>query len=761
MKFCLKLSLAMLCPLLLKANLCTQNAHSLEDLIELADHIIEGEIVEQHSFWDTNGIDILTAHQIEVKQSAGSLKQSAVTIVTKGGCVNDDCVVFSNESTIQLGDYGIFFALQAEQKVASKTDINYLSLVGNQNNFINLNNPQDDFSIQHKSYSAKTIFQKVEHQTGKPFIFSEKATDTPSYKKAASINSISPLSLPADGTHILSIRGNDFGNLTGNAKIYMLNSNQSRGSSYVAIPQSFITRWNDQLIQIKVPGFNIRTNFPGVASGPVKIITSQGAEVTSTQKVRVTYNQKKLDNKPIDLISHSNNGEVSFYISNALRLDGALPAIKRAFELWYCQTGIKFTIAGYVNTSCYVNDNKNVISYDNECSISQLGFTRLAVSICSSKNDAYLRDLDIIINRDKKWSFDLEKDDVGTSDFASTILHEMGHAHLLGHVLNKEDILYPIILTGESKKELNDDNLNGGEAILLESKKQNSCTNYSPVSVFKDGSCCLPTQNDKVNYVSNSLAIISFTKEETESQVSVRYRKLGYTNWNYVTTNKNFSLINNLEACTTYQVQVSDACGNEVNNKYTNAIITFQTKGCDTCDTPEISATPTINKNSITINWGFVPNRDTYEIQYRVGYGNSWTLYKSPYNRFTKQNLDQCSVFQYRLRTYCGDEVSEYSRIHTIKTYCDDGGKLQSQQTNDVEFVLAPNPVKNQLFIIPQQIDLANASYSIKDISGRTIQAETILPDYYLINSSILTTGIYFIEISKNEMRYTQRFIKQ
>jgi len=759
MKFCLKLILAMLCPILLNANLCTQTSYTLKELIELSDYVIEGKIVKQHSFWD--GADIFTAHQIQVDQSTGLRAQASVSLLTKGGCVEEDCMIFSDQNKFQLGDYGIFFASKSDENIIAKNGNNYLSLINGQSNFINLHNQSEALSIHYKSFSAQKLFENIQAQTGETFAYKQKTTIQFANKKAAAITSISPLSLPADGTKVLSISGSGFGSLIGNANIFMLNPNHSTGTSYIAIPKKFITRWNNQLIQIKVPGFDIRNGFPGVASGSVKIITSQGVEVTSIQKVTVTYNQKKLDNLPIDLISHNNKGEIPFYVSNALKNDGALPAIERAFELWYCQTGIKFFIAGYVNATCYINDNKNVISYDDGCSIGQLGFTRLSISTCSSKNDAYLRDLDIIINRDKKWSFNLKDDDYGTSDFASTILHEMGHAHLLGHVLNKDDILYPIILRSETKKELTEANQNGGEAIMLESKKQNSCTNYKPVSVFKEGSCCSPVQNDKVGYVSESLAIISFTKEETGNQVSVRYRKLGQLQWNYVTTNKHYVLLNNLDACTNYRVQVSDACGDDNNNTYTRAELSFQTKGCESCGSPEIVAAPVINKNSITVKWNTVPYRDTYEIQYRVGYGNPWTLQKSVYNQFTKQTVDQCSVFQYRLRTYCDDEISEYTRIHTIKSYCDDGGKFQSQPETEFEFLLAPNPVKNQLLIIPQQIDLSNAVYSIKDISGRTIQAETILPNNYLINSSKLNTGIYFIELVKNETRYTKRFVKE
>jgi len=168
-KFFLKLCFAMLCPILLKANLCSPASHALEELIEQAEFVIEGEIIGQHSFWDANDANILTAHQIKVKQSTGSITQPIASLLTKGGCVEDDCIMFSNQNTFQLGDYGIFFALQSNENINSKTDELHLSLISSQFNFINLNSQLDVFNIQYKTYSEQAIFEKVENQTGRTF----------------------------------------------------------------------------------------------------------------------------------------------------------------------------------------------------------------------------------------------------------------------------------------------------------------------------------------------------------------------------------------------------------------------------------------------------------------------------------------------------------------------------------------------------------------------------------------------------------------
>lgn len=761
-KFFTKLLLSLCLPLSLLAGNCSFPVYSLDELIEQTSYIFEGKITAQQSFWDADSLHILTAYTIQVEQSVnlnGYPKISKkVRLLTRGGQVNNDYMVFSGATHFQIGDVGLFFTNPSKHNLSQKTAASYFSLTNSQSNFLNHQNQH--FTIGKQHFSLQQVYQKIETATKKRFAFTPNIESFKTGISQATITNISPLNLPADGTHVLSIEGNGFGALSGNANIYMPNCNQPSGNVFVAVPKNYISKWSDNLIQIKVPGFDIKTSFPGVGSGLVKVRIANGSEVTSRQKVKVLYNHKKLDGKNIDLISHSNRGDMPFYISKSLIDDGALPAIERAMDLWYCETGIKFSIAGTVNESCYKTDSKNVISYDDDCSISQLGFTRLQVSTCS-KNGVFLKDLDIIINRNKNWSFDLQNTPFGKSDFTSTILHEMAHAHLLGHVLNKDDILFPIVQNTSTKIELIEANKNGGEQILLQGKNQNACTTYKPITPFNEGFCCTPLEELAVNYITSKSAIINFKHDLNNTEVQLRYKKFGYPNWQLVSTTRNNVVLGDLESCSGYEVQVSDACKNEEEVQFNEGkAVLFETKGCVSCDSPSELFATGITHNAAFLNWDVVPNRRYYEMQYRIDYSGEWKFYESAYSFLLLFNLPACTAVQYRIRSYCDQEkISTFSKIRTLKTLCN-GGKILNKVDNPT-FVIAPNPSKNYINIYTKSNHFSNAYFVLKDIKGKLLQKQILSYNNEVVDLQNYAAGIYFIELYENGKRSIQKIIKE
>lgn len=80
---------------------------------------------------------------------------------------------------------------------------------------------------------------------------------------------------------------------------------------------------------------------------------------------------------------------------------------------------------------------------------------------------------------------------------------------------------------------------------------------------------------------------------------------------------------------------------------------------------------------------------------------------------------------------------------------------------NTSEIYIYPNPVKETLVInIPTDFGLPN-QYSIYGISGQIIQQKDVVLDSDLtINTSLLSAGIYFITLVKENKRRTMKFIK-
>jgi len=104
---------------------------------------------------------------------------------------------------------------------------------------------------------------------------------------------------------------------------------------------------------------------------------------------------------------------------------------------------------------------------------------------------------------------------------------------------------------------------NGGDQILQESKDQNGCTTYKPITTFDEGFCCTPLNKIAVNYITSNSAVISFEHDLNNTEIKVRYKKFGHQNWNVISTIYKSVILGDLQSCSGYEVQVSDACKNE------------------------------------------------------------------------------------------------------------------------------------------------------------------------------------------------------
>lgn len=741
------------------ANVCNIQPYSLETLIENAAYIFEGNVVGKHFFWNLDSSSILTANTIEVTQWASTALNGQIQIITKGGHIENEYQFFSNAANFEIGVKGLFFASVSNENIVSKKGSKYLSCNNVGNGFLMIEPGNDYIAIDENKNSVNEIYEKISAAKGITFTANIKKQGEITSKLKPVITSVSPLKIPADGKNVLTINGTGFGTYSSSVKLLMPNCNYSSGNVFAAVPSNFIMQWSDKIIKFRVPGYDIETGFKGVGSGVVKIQDKNGQEAVSAQKVFVTYNKNTLGTAPVDIISHSNNGEIPFYIAKNLMDDGAQPAIERAMQKWYCNTGIKFTIAGTVDLSCYKVDLKNVISYDESCSITALGFTRFSVSTCGLSKDAYLKDLDIVINKNKKWHFGEGVLPIGASDFESTILHELGHAHLQGHVLNKEDIMFPVILDKTKKLGLNEFNIKGGQTVLEDSKIQNLCANFRPVSVFKDGSCCAPASNVVANYITSSSAVISWNNLNAAKNI-VRYRKIGHPTWLETSNSISRLMLSNLEACAGYELQVSDACIANAAVNFSDSYF-FETTNCETCDAPKQLFSTAVTETSALINWDIVPNRKAYTALYRFGNNATWKQYEAVFPFVILFNLPKCTKIQYRVKTSCGNEDSSYSGSYAFYTLCGTG-KAPPGNAEKAAVKILTNPAQAVLSL--QVINWSTNSktqYHIKDVSGKNVVKGFLFDETNTIAISRLNKGIYFIEVAGGENRVVKKFVKE
>jgi hypothetical protein len=263
----------------------------------------------------------------------------------------------------------------------------------------------------------------------------------------------------------LTIKGYNLGDI--NKSVLTFKNCDDGGATNVELDKVDVKIWNDTLIKILFPSQcdsgvagNLSNNYkplPGrLGSGVFTIInTSTGLTANSPKTIDVHYSvitQRLASSLGLTNVKPSRNlikqntttGGYLFTPSLAIKNDtAAIRIIKLALAKWRCATGVNFKLDS-INTSELgrADDQLNTISFSD--TISSLARTSNWPKICSNK--AYSSNIDIVIKSPSaiNWFMGSETVDVpaGKYDLLYTILHELGHAHNLGHVNDTKELMY-------------------------------------------------------------------------------------------------------------------------------------------------------------------------------------------------------------------------------------------------------------------------------------------------------------------------------
>lgn len=566
-------TIVVLCVNVIKAQVCGTSNVPLNKLVTETALIITGKVIDHHSFWNNAKTNIYTKYTIEVAQPS-KFSKDEIYVIAEGGTIDDINVKVFGLPNLTLQNEGVFFLNENNNNFTINKNHTYYNLsdIGWYDDVTN--------TIQNNSstITVEEFNKQLTKKNNTTFSFKEKST---TYHKTAQANitEISPKLVAAGNNEILTITGNGFGNLTGSAKISMRSAGSLSSSAFIDINKANIKSWTDTKIQFVVPGDEITFNFPGVASGKIRVTNNAGSVTTSFQKVEVSYNKKLYDGKPIRVRSKNSAGEIPFYVERELINDGALPAIKNALEMWNCTTGSNFTYAGIVENICREYDEINVICYDATVPTFNLAITKVVSRNCSATNVADQIDADITFNPSMNWGFN-DNLASGQFHFESVLMHELGHAFMLSHVVNEADVMYPSLRNGLIKIDLTNNDINGGLDVLNESTSMVNCSNYGPVVPYRSGNCssCNNVVNVKANNITENSVYLTWDNIRNSASYNMRYRFSGST-WYKHKVENNSLILYNLPSCTTIECRLSAFCSN--NLKSENEIVyRFITYGC-------------------------------------------------------------------------------------------------------------------------------------------------------------------------------------
>jgi len=454
------------------ASFSVANAQMIElsfaDKIQQSTLIVEAKVVQKQSFWNDNNSRIFTANELEIyKVFKGQLPSGTHQIITQGGIVGNNKHEVCPSLQLKVGDIGVFILKNSTANLSAVSGLK-LSPIAESQAFYRYNEISGkavspfDFNQSvnqlHTAVQSQTnqIFTQNIPYTFEAFEFSESGLPP-------MISAISPTSLNGGVGDILTITGTGFGFSLPTSKVLLSNA-EVGGLPNTEEITDFIT-WNDSVILFTVP--NRGANGFTVGSGNVEVVTQLGTAI-STQVLDIKYNHSNVLNMPNTFgetqhMDKNGLGGYTFVFNNAFdaTFAGSQDAFDRALETWRCATRINWA-ADFINntpTSTAANDGVNLVNY--VTTITSLATTYSYYSNCGG-NDWYVEEMDIEFLSVMPWHTDTTMPAASDFDLESVTLHGLGHAHQLDYVADILDPMYYAIQSGQTRRTLIQNNIDGG-----------------------------------------------------------------------------------------------------------------------------------------------------------------------------------------------------------------------------------------------------------------------------------------------------------
>ncbi|MEM1124011.1 MAG: hypothetical protein AAGJ18_26475, partial [Bacteroidota bacterium] len=325
----------------------------------------------------------------------------------------------------------------------------------------------------------------------------------------------------------LVLEGTGFGDAIGS--IQFANSD-SGGRSVTSVDQStdFVS-WTNTQVRVKIP--------TRAGTGTV-IIKNTAGSVVGTADITVAYAINSLYSsfrsfpaKTRQNIKFTNRNDAGGYTMQLNTPSGfanstAVFPFERAANTWICNSGVNWQIDKTGTATGFGNDGNCVVLFEPNLPIGVLGITTSRYkasgnSSCSGHNTVwYLKEFDIQflpnhrLGNSFEWNFSEAPPSANQFDFQTIVLHELGHAHVLGHVINGEEIMHYSVTHGTQNRAVTP---HAHEASLFKmalSTQPNCMSRHEPMTPLARN--CFPITKPKSTSARVKLLLEGFYNSDEE-----------------------------------------------------------------------------------------------------------------------------------------------------------------------------------------------------------------------------------------------------
>ncbi len=449
---------------------------SMQEQIENADIIIEGKVVSKVSYWNSQQTNIFTINTVEVYKIFKGNSASQIEIITPGGTIGLTAEMVIPSLELSPNEEGIFMLQVANETLQrdNRNAITYITYSDTQGfykyNYANnsaVNTFNQNYGIEENFYGQIVQFTQRTPLKISNFEITDKLELLDQNRSTNNVSSISPTISTAGTGSILTINGVGFApaGLTGTVSFPDANDG---GATFFQALESQIISWTDTQIQVEIPSRagsgQVRVNtFIGPVLTPVLTIDYALLNVTSDfTGVATAYPTQHIDQNFIGGMTWQMNNDFNNNVP-------ARESFIRSFDTWVCETGINWILGTSTAVNVAEFDNINIVRFDigAELPAGVLGRTTSYWNGCVQDTDLnwFVAELDIVYNDGINWNYGPGFPGGGQIDFESVSVHELGHAHQLGHVIDNSKIMFWSAGPGAANRTLSQEDIDGANNV--------------------------------------------------------------------------------------------------------------------------------------------------------------------------------------------------------------------------------------------------------------------------------------------------------
>ncbi len=497
----------------------------LKQQIKNSSLVVEGKVIGKKSVWNADHNNIYTIHTIQVYKVFKGASVSTIDIITPGGKVNDVEQIVIPSLKLDENDTGVFTLYHDSimENTLSKSSVKKFSVYSSLQGFYKYDVAQDVVSnpFSRKQTLSKSFYDEISSLTKSNYIeiaeFDIKKIQSKSLQNKGLLLppgsiTFNPTTIAAGSKEVLTINGSGFGNVKGKVGFRDADFGGEDDSVAPAVPvyidalDNQVLTWSDSQITVEVPS--------NAGTGDIRITNNDSSQGVSTGTLTVSYALVNTsDGLGTQHFSRNGNGNLTWQMNTNFDANTqAKESFLRAFESWRCETGINWLIGANTSISSSGIDNTSVITFDNASNPLPDGVLGRCTYVISSCNPRTVRDfvgeLDIVFDDDlndpstpatESWYFGSNPNGIAFEqwDFQSVALHELGHGHQLGHVINTNNVMHYRISNFEIQRTLSTNDINAAGIIQNFSTTTAFCGTDSMANYA--GSCGLSVNEEELN----------------------------------------------------------------------------------------------------------------------------------------------------------------------------------------------------------------------------------------------------------------------